>query len=142
MQHGNVLTSRKRPMNRLSSSTYSRESSTHERAIEALARQSHVPIDQVAQLYAHELAVLEVSALTIAGAYIAGGCIPLGPYILLATASAALSASVAITLLALAMFGYVKGHFTGAPRWRSAMQTVLIGGVAAGAAFMIARAIS
>ena len=83
-----------------------------------------------------------VSALTIAGAYIAGGCIPLGPYILLATASAALSASVAITLLALAMFGYVKGRFTGAPPWRSAMQTVLIGGVAAGAAFMIARAIS
>jgi VIT1/CCC1 family predicted Fe2+/Mn2+ transporter len=40
------------------------------------------------------------------------------------------------------MFGYVKGHFTGAPPWRSAMQTVLIGGVAAGVAFVIARAIS
>jgi vacuolar iron transporter family protein len=50
--------------------------------------------------------------------------------------------SVAITLLALAMFGYVKGHFRGAPPWWSAMQTVLIGGVAAGVAFMIARAIS
>lgn len=83
-----------------------------------------------------------VSALTIAGAYSTGGCIPLGPYMLLATASAALSASVTITLLALAMFGYVKGHFTGAPPWWSAMQTVFIGGVAAGAAFMIARAIS
>ena len=64
------------------------------------------------------------------------------PYILLATASAALSASVTITLLALAMFGYVKGHFTGAPPWRTAMQSVLIGGVAAGVAFVIARAIS
>jgi VIT1/CCC1 family predicted Fe2+/Mn2+ transporter len=49
---------------------------------------------------------------------------------------------VAITLLALAIFGYVKGHFTGAPPWRTAMQTVLIGGVAAGVAFVIARAIS
>jgi len=49
-------------MNRLSSSTHPRESSTHERAIEALARQSHVSIEQVAQLYAHELAVLTAGA--------------------------------------------------------------------------------
>jgi vacuolar iron transporter family protein len=83
-----------------------------------------------------------VSALTIAGAYIAGRCIPLGPYMLLATASAALGASVALTLMALGMFGYVKGHFTGMPPWRSAMQTVLIGGVAAGGAFVIARVIA
>jgi len=83
-----------------------------------------------------------LSALTIAGAYIAGGFIPLGPYILLQTASTALVASVAITLLALAVFGYVKGHYTGAAPVRSSIQTVLIGGVAAGAAFLIARAIS
>jgi VIT1/CCC1 family predicted Fe2+/Mn2+ transporter len=82
------------------------------------------------------------SALAIAGAYIVGGFIPLGPYIVSAQASTALVASVAITLMALAIFGYVKGHFTGAPPWRSSMQTVLIGGVAAGAAFVIARAIS
>jgi len=82
------------------------------------------------------------SALTIAGAYIVGGCIPLGPYIVSPKASTALVASVAITLMALATFGYVKGHFTGAPPWRTAMQTVLIGGVAAGVAFVIARAIS
>ena len=55
-----------------------------------------------------------LSALTIAGAYIVGGFIPLGPYIFLPKASTALVASVAITLLALAVFGYVKGHFTGA----------------------------
>jgi VIT1/CCC1 family predicted Fe2+/Mn2+ transporter len=82
------------------------------------------------------------SALTIAGAYIVGGFIPLGPYIVLLKASTALVASGAITLLALAMFGYVKAHFTGAPPFRSAIQTVLIGGVAAGVAFVIARAIS
>jgi len=83
-----------------------------------------------------------LSAVTIAGAYIAGGFIPLGPYILLPKASTALLASVAITLLALAIFGYVKGRFTGAPPLRSAIQTLLIGGLAAGAAFLIARAIS
>jgi len=82
------------------------------------------------------------SALTIAGAYIVGGFIPLGPYIVSSKASTALMASAAITLMALGVFGYVKGYFTGAPPWRSALQTVLIGGVAAGVAFGIARAIS
>jgi putative N6-adenine-specific DNA methylase len=47
-----------------------------------------------------------------------------------------------ITLITLAIFGYIKGHFTGAPPLRSASQTVLIGGLAAAVAFMIARAIS
>jgi len=81
------------------------------------------------------------SAVTIAAAYIVGGFIPLGPYMAL-KAGMALPASVGITLLALAIFGYVKGHFTGASPVRSSFQTVLIGGLAAGAAFLIARAIS
>lgn len=83
-----------------------------------------------------------ISAATIAGAYIAGGFIPLGPYIVLSTASTALKVSIVITLVALAAFGYVKGRFTGAPRLRSAIQTALVGGLAAAAAFVIARAIS
>ncbi len=83
-----------------------------------------------------------VSAGTIAGAYIAGGFIPLGPYLFLPTASMALTVSVITTLIALAIFGYIKGYFTGAPPLRSASQTVLIGGLAAAAAFMIARVIS
>jgi uncharacterized protein DUF3562 len=49
-------------MHRLSSSTPPGESATHARAIEALAQQSHVPIDHVAQLYERELAVLTVGA--------------------------------------------------------------------------------
>ena len=83
-----------------------------------------------------------VSAGTIAGAYIAGGFVPLGPYLFLPTASAALTISVITTLIALAIFGYIKGYFTGAPPLRSASQTVLIGGLAAAAAFIIARLIS
>jgi VIT1/CCC1 family predicted Fe2+/Mn2+ transporter len=83
-----------------------------------------------------------ISAGTIAGAYIAGGFIPLGPYIILTRASTALIVSVIITLTALAVFGYVKGRFTGAPPLRSAIQTVVIGGLAAAVAFMIARVIS
>jgi VIT1/CCC1 family predicted Fe2+/Mn2+ transporter len=81
------------------------------------------------------------SALTIAGAYIAGGLIPLAPYILGSTVAGALPVSVAVTIVALAAFGYVKGRFTGAHALRSAFQTMVIGGLAAGAAFAIARAI-
>jgi VIT1/CCC1 family predicted Fe2+/Mn2+ transporter len=83
-----------------------------------------------------------ISAISIAGAYIAGGFIPLGPYVFLPKASTALPISVITTLVALAIFGYIKGHFTGASPLRSATQTVLIGGLAAAVAFMIARAIS
>lgn len=82
------------------------------------------------------------SAATIAGAYIAGGFIPLSPYIFIASARSALIVSTLVTLLALGVFGYIKGTFTGVAPLRSAAQTVLIGGLAAGAAFLIARAIS
>jgi VIT1/CCC1 family predicted Fe2+/Mn2+ transporter len=82
------------------------------------------------------------SAIVIAGAYVAGGIIPLIPYITMARASSALPWSVAVTLVALGVFGWVKSRFTGAPRLRSALQTMLIGGLAAGAAFLIARLIA
>jgi vacuolar iron transporter family protein len=82
------------------------------------------------------------SALTIAGAYVAGGIIPLAPYLFLSQARSALLLSVALTLVALLVFGYIKGQFTGAKPVRSAIQTVLIGGLAAAAAFAIARSIS
>lgn len=83
-----------------------------------------------------------VSALTIAGAYIAGGLIPLAPYFFARTSSSALLFSVVATLLALLVFGFVKGRFTGTKPLRSALQTALIGSVAAGAAFGIARLIT
>src|SRR5690348_17386768 len=82
------------------------------------------------------------SALTIAGAYIAGGLIPLSPYFFSLTPSTALLFSVAFTLIALLVFGFVKGRFTGTRPLRSSLQTALIGSLAAGAAFAIARLIS
>jgi len=87
-----------------------------------------------------------VSALTIAASYIAGGLIPLAPYILAlylkAEVASALFYSVGLTLLALFVFGFIKGRFTGTRPMRSALQTALIGSLAAGAAFLIARVIS
>ena len=82
------------------------------------------------------------SATTIAGAYIAGGLIPLAPYMLMAKLYSALIASVIATLLALGVFGAIKGHYTGMPRAASATRTVIIGGLAAAAAFLIARLVS
>jgi len=82
------------------------------------------------------------SGAVIAAAYVAGGLIPLGPYMLLPSAQSALPWSIAMTGTALIVFGWIKGRFTGARPARSALQTVLIGGLAATAAFLIARALT
>jgi len=82
------------------------------------------------------------SALTIALAYVVGGVIPLSAYLLWSDAHRALWMSVGVTLVALGVFGGIKGKFTGTPVIRSGLQTTLIGGLAAAAAFGIARWIS
>jgi vacuolar iron transporter family protein len=82
------------------------------------------------------------SALTISSAYIVGGLLPLAPYIILDSVSGALTVSVALSLAALLISGAVKGHFTGVAPVRSALQTTIIGTLAAAAAFAIARLVS
>jgi len=57
-------------------------------------------------------------------------------------ANTALMTSVIATLIALYIFGYIKGRFTGSKPFKSAWQTTLVGGVAAGIAFFIANIIS
>ena len=114
--------------------------------VQALSRRSEAWIDFMMRF---ELGLEEpdpkravTSAATIAGAYIAGGFIPLSPYMLLSTVNLGLLVSAAVTLVALGLFGYIKAIYTGARPWRGALQTMLIGGLAAGAAFMLARIIS
>ena len=82
------------------------------------------------------------SAGTIAGAYILGGFIPLSPHVMLGNAHSGLIFSAVITLVALGIFGFIKGRFTGTNGVRSAVQTVVIGGVAAAAAFALAKLIA
>ena len=82
------------------------------------------------------------SAATIALSYVAGGFIPLAPYMVQANAFHALLWSAAVTLAALGIFGYLKASFTGTARLRGASQTMVIGGLAAGTAFVIAKLIS
>lgn len=82
------------------------------------------------------------SALSIGGAYIAGGLIPLAPYFLTPSTVNALGASVILTIIALFAFGYVKGRYTTGRPVRSAVQTTLIGGLAATVAFALASLFS
>jgi len=81
------------------------------------------------------------SALTIGLSYAFSGFIPLAPYIVMHSVKSALYVSAGITLLALFIFGYIKGRLIGVKALKSGFQTVLIGGLAAGAAFGIARLI-
>jgi VIT1/CCC1 family predicted Fe2+/Mn2+ transporter len=82
------------------------------------------------------------SAATIAVSYVLGGLVPLAPYILVSELYRALSLSVGVTLVALFIFGYVKGKLTGISPLRGGLQTVIIGGLASAAAFGLAKAIS
>jgi VIT1/CCC1 family predicted Fe2+/Mn2+ transporter len=79
------------------------------------------------------------SAATIGFSYIAGGLIPLAPYFFISDLGTGLTASVGVTLTALAVFGCIKARFTGIPMAKGGLQTTLIGGIAAAAAFAIAR---
>ncbi len=82
------------------------------------------------------------SALTIALSYVVGGLIPLSPYMMMSGAEECLWLSIFLTLAALFVFGYVKGHFTSKKPLLTAFQTASIGAAAAGAAFLIARIFS
>lgn len=79
------------------------------------------------------------SAAAIGGAYVVGGLIPLAPYMVFAETKPALLLSCAITGVALLGFGWLKATATGLPALRGAAQTLLIGGVAAAVAYVVAK---
>jgi VIT1/CCC1 family predicted Fe2+/Mn2+ transporter len=83
-----------------------------------------------------------LSALTIGASYILGGVIPLAPYVLVHDVQRALALSAVLTILALFIFGALKGKLTGTRPLISGLQAATIGGLAAGAAFMLARLIA
>jgi vacuolar iron transporter family protein len=82
------------------------------------------------------------SAITIAISYILGGIIPLSPYMFISNPASALFVSIIVTLIALLIFGYIKGRFTGTTPWKNAIQTTVVGGLAAAVAFVLARLLS
>lgn len=82
------------------------------------------------------------SALTIGFSYIAGGIIPLSPYLIIDNAQDALNYSCIVTLICLFVFGYFKSKLTGQPALGGALKVVVIGALAAGAAFGMAKLIN
>ena len=82
------------------------------------------------------------SASLIAASYVVGGLIPLFPYMVWRQVGSALWVSAGVTPVALFVFGFIKGRFTGVSAIRAGVQTAFIGGIAAAAAFGIARMIS
>jgi vacuolar iron transporter family protein len=107
------------------------------------------PVDWVNFMMRFELGIekpepgrARLSALTIALSYLVGGLIPLAPYLVCRQSSLALVLSIVCTALSLFVFGFAKGSFSGLKPLKSAMQTTLIGGVAALAAYALAKAVS
>jgi VIT1/CCC1 family predicted Fe2+/Mn2+ transporter len=119
---------------------------TADTVVEALARDRHRWVDFMMRfelgLEKPDSSRAPASALTIGFSYIVGGLIPLLPYMLVRDIGGALTASIVFTLIALAIFGGVKGKLTSGRALRSSLQTVAIGGIAGAVAFAIARAVS
>lgn len=78
------------------------------------------------------------SALNIGISYAVGGIIPLSPYFFIADSREALKFSAIATLICLFVFGYFKSKITGVPVLTGAFKVMLIGALAAGAAFGVA----
>lgn len=114
--------------------------------VEALSRDRHRWVDFMMRfelgLEKPDASRASASALTIGISYIVGGLIPLLPYMLVHDIGSALVLSIVFTLSALAVFGGVKGRLTSGRTLRSSLQTLAIGGVAGGVAYLIARAVS
>jgi VIT1/CCC1 family predicted Fe2+/Mn2+ transporter len=81
------------------------------------------------------------SAFNIGFSYIVGGLIPLSPYFFVANGFEGLKLSSIITLICLFIFGYLKSKFTGVNPWSGAFRVMMIGAIAAGCAFAIAKLI-
>lgn len=79
------------------------------------------------------------SALNIGISYAIGGLVPLSPYFFIHTPVEALKVSAVITLLCLFIFGFFKSRITGVNPWFGALRVMVIGALAAAAAFGVAR---
>jgi VIT1/CCC1 family predicted Fe2+/Mn2+ transporter len=82
------------------------------------------------------------SGVTIALAYLAGGFIPLFPYMVFRDSKAGFEVSCMVTILALIVFGFIKSKFTGQPVVKGTIKIASIGIIAAGAAYLLAKAVS
>jgi VIT1/CCC1 family predicted Fe2+/Mn2+ transporter len=81
------------------------------------------------------------SAFNIGASYIIGGMIPLSPYFFVDDGISGLKYSAMVTLACLFVFGFLKSKLTGTPPLKGALKVTVIGALAAGCAFAIAKLI-
>lgn len=81
------------------------------------------------------------SAFNIGLSYVVGGFIPLIPYFYVTEAVDGLKISAIITLICLFIFGFFKSKITGINPWSGGLKVMMIGALAASAAFTIAKLI-
>ena len=81
------------------------------------------------------------SAFNIGMSYIVGGLIPLCPYFFVDDGITGLKISAVITLICLFIFGYFKSKMTGVHPLGGAIRVMVIGALAAGCAFAVAKLI-
>jgi VIT1/CCC1 family predicted Fe2+/Mn2+ transporter len=81
------------------------------------------------------------SAGNIGLSYVVGGLIPLSPYFFVHDGLSGLKISAVITLICLFIFGYFKSKVTGVHPLSGALRVMIIGALAAGCAFAVARLI-
>ena len=81
------------------------------------------------------------SAFNIGVSYIIGGMVPLSPYFFFTDSLLSLKVSVAVTLVCLYAFGFTKSKLTGVNPILGGLKVMLIGAIAAAAAFGIAKVI-
>ena len=79
------------------------------------------------------------SALNIGLSYVAGGLVPLAPYFFVDHPIRGLQISAVLTIFCLFVFGFFKSRITGINPWQGAIRVALIGALAAGAAFAVAK---
>jgi len=111
--------------------------------VEELAKDTHKWVDFMMKfelgLERPSLNRARNSALTIGGAYIVGGLIPLCGYIFTPAPKEGLFLSSALTIACLFIFGYFKSKVTGQPPFKGALKVMTIGIVAAAAAYWVAQ---
>jgi VIT1/CCC1 family predicted Fe2+/Mn2+ transporter len=81
------------------------------------------------------------SAFNIGFSYIVGGLVPLSPYFFVTDGLTGLKVSATITLCCLFIFGYFKSKLTGVHPLSGALRVMVIGALAAGCAFGVAKLI-
>jgi len=81
------------------------------------------------------------SAFNIGFSYIIGGLVPLSPYFFVRDGLTGLKVSAAITLCCLFVFGFFKSKLTGVRPLAGAIRVMVIGALAAGCAFAVAKLI-